>query len=77
MRGVAKPVVLLGLLFVDAVIKQYDIQVDSIQIRSWIEKIIAAYLNSKEVLSWYYKNIKMLTKVESVVLEDQASSQYY
>lgn len=67
----AKKRVVLGLLLAE-VIKQNNIQPDSVEVRSRVEQIASAYRKPQEVVSWYYNNKKMLSDVESVVLEDQA-----
>jgi len=67
----AKKRVILGLLLAE-VIKQHDLKADPDQVRAKIEEIAAVYQKPEEVVSWYYNNQRMLSEIESVVLEDQA-----
>lgn len=67
----AKKRVVLGLLLGE-VIKQHEIKVDPDQVRAKVEEIASLYQKPEEVVSWYYNNKRMLSEIESVVLEDQA-----
>ncbi len=67
----AKKRVALGLLLAE-VIKEHEIKVDADQVRARVEEIAKAYHKPEEVISWYYNNKRMLSEIESVVLEDQA-----
>lgn len=67
----AKKRVQLGLLLGE-VIKQHEIKVNPDQVRAKVEEIATAYQKPEEVVSWYYNNKRMLSEIESVVLEDQA-----
>ena len=66
----AKKRVALGLL-VDAVVKQYEIQVDDDRVRSMINEIAAAYQEPQKVVDWYYNNEEHLSQVKYVLLEEQ------
>lgn len=61
----------LGLLLGE-VIKQHNIKVDADQVRKKVEQIASVYHQPEQVINWYYGNKRMLSEVESVVLEDLA-----
>ena len=67
----AKKRVILGLLLGE-VIKQHEIKADSEKVRTKIEEIASTYQKPEEIISWYYNNKRMLSEVESVVLENEA-----
>lgn len=66
----AKKRVILGLLLGE-VIKQQAIKADPDQVRAKVEEIASTYQKPEEVVAWYYNNKRMLSEVESAVLEDQ------
>ena len=70
----AKKRVILGLLLAE-VVKKHNIQVDADKLRARVEEIAKGYEKPEEVISWYYNNKRMLSEMESVVLEDQAVAQ--
>ncbi len=63
--------VILGLLLSEF-IKKHQIKADADKVRAHIEELAASYHKPEEVISWYYSNSKMLSEVESIVLESQA-----
>ena len=65
---------ILGLLLAE-VVKKHNIQVDADKLRARVEEIAKGYEKPEEVISWYYNNKRMLSEMESVVLEDQAVAQ--
>ncbi len=70
-EGQARQRVVLGLLLGE-VIKKYEIKVDQEKVDQKIEEIAAAYEDPSQVVTWYRSNQRMMSEVESVVLEDQA-----
>lgn len=61
----------LGLLLAE-VIKQASIKVDPQQVRAKIEELAETYQNPQQVIDWYYRNQKMMSEVESMLLEEAA-----
>lgn len=60
----------LGLLLSEA-IKKYDVKLDQDKVREKVNEIAASYQKPEEVVSWYYKNKKLLSEIEAALLEDQ------
>lgn len=60
----------LGLLLAEA-IKSLNLKLDDTKVREKVNEIAAGYQKPDEVVSWYYKNKKLLAEIEAVVLEEQ------
>ena len=67
----ARKRVALGLLLAEFV-KLHDLKVDPDLVREHISDLAASYEKKDEVIQWYYKNPKIMSEIESVVLEGQA-----
>lgn len=60
----------LGLLLAEA-IKNFEVKLDQDKVREKVNEIAASYQKPEEVISWYYKNKKLLSEIEAAVLEEQ------
>lgn len=61
--------VALGLI-IGEVVKTSEIKADADRVRAYIDDTAASYDKPEEVVNYYYQNQKMLSGIESVVLED-------
>jgi trigger factor len=68
-KNEARRRVTLGLLLAE-IVKQYQLKIDDQQLRKKIESIASTYENPDQVVTWYYKDKKRLTEIESSALED-------
>ncbi|MBS0350018.1 MAG: trigger factor [Proteobacteria bacterium] len=68
----AKKRVVLGLLIGEQV-KRLGIKSDKNKVREKINEMVAAsgYHNPEEMVAWYYQNKRLLSEIETLVLEDQ------
>lgn len=64
--------VILGLL-VGEVAKKLDIRSDKNKVRDKVNDLVAAsgYGNPEEMVAWYYQNKRLLSEIETLVLEDE------
>ena len=64
--------VILGLL-VGEVAKKFDIRSDKGKVREKINELVAAsgYAKPEEMVAWYYQNKRLLSEIETLVLEDE------
>ncbi len=68
----ARKRVILGLLVGEAV-KDFGIRSDKSKVREKVNEIVAAsgYPNFDEMVAWYQQNKRLMSEVETLVLEDQ------
>lgn len=66
----AKRRVIVGLLLAEAV-KTYAIHVDRDKVKEHVELLAASYSKPEELVAWYYKNPRMMSEIEAIVLENQ------
>jgi trigger factor len=62
----------LGLLGGE-IAKKWDIRSDKGKVREKINELVAAsgYGQPEEMVAWYYQNKRLLSEIETLVLEDQ------
>lgn len=72
----AKKRVVLGLLIGEEV-KRLGIKSDKAKVREKINEMVLAsgYHNPEEMAAWYYQNKRLLSEIETLVLEDQVVDQ--
>ena len=63
--------VALGMLLAE-VIKAHQLKPDAERVRVEIESMAGAYDSPQEVINYYYKNERLLSDIQSMVLEDMA-----
>ncbi|MFT7223866.1 MAG: trigger factor [Cellvibrionaceae bacterium] len=70
-REEAQKRVSLGLI-VGQVVKNNEITADADRIKEYVNETASSYKDPESVVNYYYQNEKMLSGIESVVLEDKA-----
>jgi trigger factor len=66
----AKNRVLLALIL-SAIVKKFEIKVNSVAVRERVQRIAAGYSKPLELVQWFYQDPSRLAEIQTAVLEDQ------